>query len=351
MCPGTVWAMFGGSLKVLEIFGDSTDLGKAHGECCGPMIRKYLDDRIALSGQEDWAGGKADRDLILETAEETLEHHERYAEELYAEMVAMADAAGITPAEAVVVGGFTDLVDAVRTKVGKAPVEDNCTAVLNPRKGFFAQTWDMHASAGEFVMVLKLDPLVGPAAVVQTTAGCLGQMGMNEAGITIGINNLTSWGKTGVTWPFVVRKALEQTDLDSAVDAVMGADLAGGHNFMLMGPTGEAVNIEAMPEEHKITRSSDVPLVHSNHCLNQWTAEEEGERMPEHVESSNIRLQVGTALADDPGAFFADPRISRKVEESHEVGTCGAVHIEPTGRRMRAVWGVPGDHDWETFQL
>lgn len=343
--------MYGGQLKILEIFGDSRDLGRAHGECCGPMIRKYLEDRIALSGQEEWAGGSADRDLILETAEETLEFHERYAEELYAEMVAMADAAGITPAEAVVVGGFTDLVDAIRTKVGTAPVEDNCTAVLNPAEGFFAQTWDMHASAGEFVMVLKLDPLVGPAAVVQTTAGCLGQMGLNEAGISIGINNLTSWGKIGVTWPFVVRKALEQTDLDSAVETVVEADLAGGHNFMLMGPNGDAVNIEAMPNEHKIIRSSDAALVHSNHCLDRRTAREEGERKPEHIESSDLRFKVGRELADDPGAFFADPRISRKVEDMADVGTCGAVHIEPGARKMRAVWGLPGEHEWETFRL
>jgi isopenicillin-N N-acyltransferase-like protein len=75
-------------------------------------------------------------------------------------------------------------------------------------------------------------------------------MGMNEAGIGVGINNLTSYGKAGVTWPFVVRKALEQTDLDDAVSAVLDADLAGGHNFLVMGPDGVGVNIEAMPN-HK----------------------------------------------------------------------------------------------------
>jgi hypothetical protein len=43
----------------------------------------------------------------------------------------------------------------------------------------------MHASAGEFVVMLKLDPLIGPDVLVQTTTGCLGQMGMNEAGISV----------------------------------------------------------------------------------------------------------------------------------------------------------------------
>jgi hypothetical protein len=56
-------------------------------------------------------------------------------------------------------------------------------------------------------------------------------------------------------------------------------------------------------------------------------------------------------LANDPEAFFEEPLISRRVEELHDVGTCGAVIIEPGKRRMKAVWGVPGDHPWETFQL
>ena len=176
-------------------------------------------------------------------------------------------------------------------------------------------------------------------------------MGMNEAGISIGINNLTSLGKPGVTWPFVVRRVLEQTDLDAAVEVVTGAELAGGHNFLLMGSDGDAVNIEAMPSGQNVTRTSDTALVHTNHCLSDWTAEEEGERLPEHVESSNMRLDMAAELANDPEAFFGESLISRRVDDLHDVGTCGAVIIEPQKRRMKAVWGIPGDHPWETFQL
>lgn len=343
--------MYGGDFRVLEIFGDSADLGTAHGSVCAGMIRRYTEDRISLTAQEDWSGGVADRDLILSCADETLAHHERYSENLYAEMLAMAGASGLTPQEAVVVGGFTDLVDVIRSRVGVAPQEHNCTGLVNPGLGVLAQTWDMHASAGEFVIMLRVDPLVGPDAFVQTTTGCLGQMGINEAGIAVGINNLTSMGKPGVTWPFVVRKVLEQTDLDAAVDAVLSADLAGGHNYFLMGPDGEGVTIEAMPGTNKVTRSRDEPLVHTNHCISPETAAEEGRRQEVWVQSSNDRLRLGRALADDLEAFFAEPSISRRVDLPHEVGTCGAVIMTPSNRSMRAVWGVPGDHPWETFQL
>jgi isopenicillin-N N-acyltransferase-like protein len=343
--------MFGGDIRVLEVFGDSADLGRGHGSACAEMIRKYTADRINLTSQENWSGGEAGRDLILSCANETLPHHERFSENLYGEMLALAEAAGVTPQEAVAVGGFTDLVDVVRSRVGAAPSDHNCTGIVNPKKGVFAQTWDMHASAGEFVVMLKLDPLMGPDAFVQTTAGCLGQIGMNEAGIAVGINNLTSMGKFGVTWPFVVRKVLEQTDLDAAVEVILDADLAGGHNYFLMGPDGEGATIEAMPRNKRVTRSDSEPLVHANSCLYPETLAEEGKRDPEWVANSEERLRLGEELADDLEAFFAHPMISRRVEDMAEVGTCGAVIMEPGTLTMKSVWGIPGDHPWETFQL
>ena len=75
------------------------------------------------------------------------------------------------------VGGFTDLVDVVRAHDGWAPIEDDCTAVIDPENGVFAQTWDMHASAGEYVVILKLDPVSGPAPWCRPQPGASGRSG------------------------------------------------------------------------------------------------------------------------------------------------------------------------------
>jgi isopenicillin-N N-acyltransferase-like protein len=343
--------MNSGPLRVLEIYGGPAEFGRAHGSECKLMIRDYLDDRLGLSGDAAWSGRSAQADTVLSLAEATLSFHRDYSPELYVEMAALAEAAGITPAEAVVVGGFTDLVDVVRAHDGWAPIEDDCTALIDPAKGVLAQTWDMHASAGEYVVMLKLDPVSGPAAVVQTTAGCLGQIGMNEAGIGVGINNLTSIGKPGVTWPFVVRKVLQQTDLDSAIDAVTSAELAGGHNYLVIGPDGSGANIEAMPGTIRVTPVNDRPFIHTNHCLDEGTSLEEGERTPEHVTGSATRLERGSELAQDLDAFFADPSIARRASSPQDVATCGAVVIRPGEKRLDSVWGIPGDGPWESFRL
>ncbi|HZD24272.1 MAG TPA: carcinine hydrolase/isopenicillin-N N-acyltransferase family protein [Acidimicrobiia bacterium] len=88
--------------------------------------------------------------------------------------------------------------------------------------------------------MLRLAPAGKPRALVFTTVGCLGQIGMNDAGIAIGIDNLSAAdGQVGVTWLFVVRTALEQTSFDAALGAIIGADLAGGHNFLLFSADGQ----------------------------------------------------------------------------------------------------------------
>ena len=344
--------MHSGPLRVIELAGSPTELGRGHGEACGPMIRRYVEERLERATDQRWSGGGAvTREFILELADSTLAAHEAYSPGLHEEMVAMAEAAGITPGEAVVVGGFTDLVDLIRVRAGEAATEDNCTAVLDPANGVLAQTWDMHASAGEYVYVFRMSPDRGPASIVFTTAGCLGQIGMNEAGIAIGINNLTSWGKVGVTWPFVVREVLGRTDFDAAVDAVVSADVAGGHNFLVLGPDGRGVNVEAMPGHKEITTVTGSPFVHTNHCLAPGAVAEEAPRLQEAVESSDIRLKLATELARDLEALFAEPDISRHASNPEETATCGAVIMEPERRSRRAVWGVPGSVPWETLTL
>lgn len=343
--------MYGGQMRVLTLAGSPVEVGEGHGTELGDQIRSYLADRLQLSGDPYWAGRDAESDRILALANQTLPFHRDFDGDLYEEMTSLASAASISPAEAVVVGGFTDLIDLVRAEGGPSIEEDDCTAVVDADSAVLAQTWDMHASAGEYVVLLDIRPNVGPRALVQTTAGCLGQIGMNEAGIAIGINNLTAIGRPGVTWPLVVRKVLQQSTLDAAIKVVADAELAGGHNFLIMGPDGAGCNIEAMPGERKITRVETGAFVHTNHCLDPATAVEEGVRNEFAKESSVARLASGRQAASDLDSFFTDPVINRRASTPHDVATCGAVSMHPKSRTMRVVWGIPAEHPWELFDL
>ena len=126
---------------------------------------------MRLSANGSWSGRPATVEDAVALATRMLPAHRSFDPDLYEEMEAMAMAAGISPAEAVIVGGFTDFVDVVRAggATGLAE-EDDCTAVIVPDElaggaGFLAQTWDMHDSATEHVTMIRVAPDSGPGGI------------------------------------------------------------------------------------------------------------------------------------------------------------------------------------------
>jgi len=351
----------GRAIRVVAASGSPETVGQIHGARFATEIREYADDRIGRSPH----GTSLSRDDVIAIAERMLPAHEAYDPALFAEMVAMAGAAGISPAEAVIVGGYTDFIDTVRRVAGGDTVEDACTAVIVPDDaaggaGFLAQTWDMHATATPRIVMLDVEPRGGPRALVFTTVGTLGQIGMNEAGIAVGINNLTADdGGIGVTWPFVVRKALRQTSFDDAVRCVLDARLAGGHNFLIFSSDGRGVSIEAMPTVTYIEDLDYEPVAHTNHCLVAATRAVEGER-PDALQASSVdRLQhAPELLAQRPVTARAlmdltrDERsICRHPEPPFDYESCGAAIMRPATGDFWACWGVPAENDYEHFTL
>jgi isopenicillin-N N-acyltransferase-like protein len=348
-------------IRVLWVDGAPEEMGAAHGATYPEDIRGYAADRTLLAAEgTDW-----DRERTLELAERMLPPHEEYDADLYAEMLAMADTAGITPAEAVIVGGYTDFIDTVRSIAGGTAVEDSCTAVIVPDAlaegaGFLAQTWDMHATATPHVVLLGLAPARGPHSLVFTTVGTLGQIGMNEVGISVGINNLTTDdGQVGVTWPFVVRKALMQTSFDDAVRCVLDAPLAGGHNFLLFDRNGRGVSIEATSTVTHVVELDAEPVVHTNHCLVPTTKAVEGFRPIGLQLSSDNRLEQAAELlrarpvtAQALMALTRDERsICRRPESPFNYETSGAVIMRPATGDFWACWGIPADNEYEHHRL
>jgi isopenicillin-N N-acyltransferase like protein len=349
-------------LLVLTAGGSPEEIGRAHGSRFSADIRSYMEDRIELSR----TGTHLDRRGVLAIAEAMLTAHRAYDEPLYREMEAMADAAGITPAEAVIVGGYTDFIDAVRAIAHGTAVEDTCTAVITPDAesggaGFLAQTWDMHASATPHVFMFDIAPDDAPRAMVFTTHGTVGQIGMNDAGIAVGINNLTTDdGRVGVTWPFVVRKVLRQTSFDDALRCILEAELAGGHNFLLFDRNGSGASIEATSTVTHVEALSEQPLAHTNHCLVPRTQEVEADRPPSLQANSIARYLHATEALEASDEFTAaslmellrDERsICRRPEPPFDYESSGAVVMRPATGDLWAVWGVPSDHDFEHFTV
>ncbi|MCY4176791.1 MAG: C45 family autoproteolytic acyltransferase/hydrolase [Acidimicrobiaceae bacterium] len=372
-------------IRQLELAGSPEAMGHAHGKAHADEIRRYAHDRIELVAGGLWSGGPLKRGAVLELAEACLYAHEAFSPRLHAEMLSMASAARITPAEAIVAGGFTDFVDTVRAAAtGAHPVtvaEDDCTAFMVPASraegaaALLGQTWDMHDTATDHVVLARLRPDAGPAAVVFTTVGCLGQIGMNTEGVCVGINNLIcNDGGFGVTWPTVMREMLTRSSAAEALDVLLGADLAGAHNYLILDSTGVGFNVEAMPSARPVQPLGTVPLVHTNHATCLEALRFEGERDAGLMADSKHRLELAakllngsTSASAGTGAepFDAAPinveqlmeltrepgAICRRPDSRYRIETGGAVLMRPASSDFWACWGLPSENSYQHLRL
>lgn len=353
------------AIRILDLSGSPDEMGDAHGRAFADEIRHYTNERVDLVTAGSWSGGQMSRADVLDLAESMIPAHEKHAPELASEMHAMAAAAGISSAEAIVVGGFTDFVDTVRATIGgdhpDEVIEDDCTAFIVPSErcengqGMYGQTWDMHDSATEHVVLFRCRPDDAPASLVFTTTGCLGQIGMSELGVCVGINNLVATdGTPGVTWPQVVRAALGTTTAQRAKDVVLGADLAGGHNFCVFDGEGYGYSIEAMPTARPYSILGDEALVHTNHTLAPETTERQGHRDDSLQDSSVLRLAAARAFLDrrdltpeDLMELTRDPdAVCQTAREPYHIESSGAAVMRPSTLDFWACWGLPSHNDF-----
>lgn len=364
-------------IRTVKLSGTPYEMGYTHGNTYRDDVIRYAKERVSIVCEGTWSGGPMKSEEVLALAESCMPMHQEYAPDFVEEMDGMAAATGLTMGELLIVSGFTDFVDTVYATahpdkvqakepagVSRLPVDD-CTAFIVPDDvaedaGFFGQTWDMHDTATEFVILLELAPENGLSGLVFTTTGCLGQIGMNEAGIAVGINNLMGAdGQVGVTWPFVIRKVLQQDNIEDALNCITDAHLSGAHNYLLFDRTGKGYNIEAMSTAQHITPLEGEPIVHTNHCLAENTLAVAQPRPPALQESTEARLIQGRTLleqrpvtVDSLMALTRDPEaICTRAKPPFHVESCGAAIMRPKTGDMWAVWGLPDENEYEHFKV
>ena len=360
-------------IRVIKLSGSSYEMGFAHGERFRDEIRAFTEERVRLCQSMEWTGRELSREAVIALAEACVAEHHAYAPELIEELRGIADATNLTLAEMVINNGFTDFIDTIYNldeiaapAATPSLVADNCTAFMAPPSrsangnAFFGQTWDMHASATPYVILIHGEPDDAPSFLTFTVTGCVGMIGMNSEGIAVGVNNLMATdGQVGVTWPFVIRKILQQDNLDDALACLTGAKLAGAHNYMLMDKQGRGYEVEAMSTRHHVRELAGDTISHTNHCLIQKNLDVARDRPLASKNSSENRLRRAEELLskadltiDDLMALTRDEAaICTRPQPPTHVESCGAAIMSPSTGEFWAVWGIPADNEYERFVI
>lgn len=235
--------------------------GEVHGEVFRDDIRELAQIRTELI-QKAWMQAKPD--VIVEKATAHIPVLKSYDTDLFEEFDGIARAAGLSHESLLILNHYTDLRDLGITSTA---MEEGCS-ILHARYGqevLLAQTWDMHATAEPFVLMLYLPD---EKVWTLTITGCLALCGLSNSGLAVAINNLVmSDGRIGVSWPTLVRKMLRGGTVEGALEVLSQAPVASGHHYALADPgRSEAWEISGTASS-KVYDGTTSPYVHTNHCL------------------------------------------------------------------------------------
>jgi len=316
-------------------------------------------------------------DGLLAIAETHLPILKGFDAELYEELLGLAEGSGCSPAELVVLNQYTDIRDLAPEKwgdagtstalPGDADYDGGCTMLWSKTASgpVFAQTWDMHASAMPYVMMLRVPDAGGGDAYVLSLTGCLGMAGLNAAGLGIGINNLTSNDAVpGVVWSAIVRRALRESATDAARDMLLACKVGSGHHYLVCDETS-VVSVETSGQRRKVIFAGETSdFVHSNHCLDEEIAA--CNRVPEFSTTQDRQDAMRASLDSNPivsiedawqrlGSHDGYPRSictnMASPEAPHAAATCAGIAMDPKRRRLFAVAGFTHNVAPEEFSF
>jgi isopenicillin-N N-acyltransferase-like protein len=350
------------TLRILELQGRSpTARGEQHGETFKNEIHGIYDVRLRLMLQKT---DLSTEENVLALARHHLPVLERFDPGLATELDAIARAAGLTPAHLVVVNHYTDLRDlSLRDlrALGTSPAAADpggCSAwFVDGEHRLLGQTWDMHASATPYALLLIVTNDDGSKTALFTITGCLGMTGMTSTGVALTINNLNSLDATvGVIWPALVRKALAQPTAASSLALLQAAPIGSGRHYVVADGR-DVFGMETSGTRKKVIFEGQGPgaskngasYFHTNHCV-----DDEMKATARIMPGSTTLLRYQTLQARADGGrvprtaremfdAFADVGLSNdKPDAPDDVATCGAIVMDLKQKTALACQGIPG---------
>ncbi|MET3139441.1 isopenicillin-N N-acyltransferase-like protein [Undibacterium sp. GrIS 1.2] len=249
------------NLSIL-LTGSPRERGIAHGTALRASIQTFLADGIArLNHVASVPHDSATLKPLLSV------YAERIAAStplLWQEIEGLAEGAGISRDEAVLLQCRRELMGYSRILSG------DCTSLARsaPFAPVLAQTIDLTCEMQDQIQVLQLSgpDIAGGGARVLSFTGLLGYLGVNDAGLAVGLNLVLGgdW-RPGLPPYLAIRHLIDHAhNVGEAITILRDLPLASSRNFMLCDDS-RAVAVERLGDETRIIEGSSV--AHANHFL------------------------------------------------------------------------------------
>ncbi|KAI8651216.1 hypothetical protein NCS55_01365200 [Fusarium keratoplasticum] len=296
---------------IVNAFGTPYEIGFQHGQQAKDQVLgsiSYYGSLFESTCGLDWPS-------VREEATKYLDTLERLCPEYLEEIRGIAEGAGVTLLDIVALNVRTEINFGLFSDEPKLPIQlDGCTALAiksGHGPSFLSQNWDWVTRQGQNLIVYTVqqpDTDI-PRFTVVTEAGIIGKIGLNESGVGVCLNAIKARGVDHTKWPvhLALRKVLESSSRQSAIDELVSTGLAGSAHLLIadeFGATGlesTAKTVELLPADNQGV------VIHSNHLLLDHDGSEEHLWLLDSPQRSGRMQQLVTEeLSSKPALTASD---------------------------------------------
>ncbi len=198
---------------------------------------------------------------------------------------------------------------------GANPIDDGecTTAAAQPATTthggtLLAQTWDWQGDQRDACVLLRVHAPGEPSILTMTEAGMVAKIGINSAGVAVGLNLLRSQSdgrEVGMPVHVLLRKMLQAPSFAAARAVADMALPAGSSCVTLASAAGDLVSLELTPAGVAEVWPEDGLLAHANHCVDAAAGADECPHEPistsyERYDRAAELLQAAAGRIDVP---------------------------------------------------
>ena len=346
--------------------GTHREIGQQYGEACRDLIHQHRDLALdRLRAKLDITPDEAlDRTLWYRPS---VQHHAPFFDD---EINGMAEGSGISLAEAWLLQLRAEV--AIVTERGlDAEPGDECTsfAVLPDATAdgiaMVGQNADLPPFYREIGVVAEMVFADMPAILMLLPAGQVSYLGINDRGLGVGANFLTSDGwRTGFPRYLFSRLALTHDTVDAAIDTINGLHRASSRNLIMVDAQGTAADLETTPASTGRIDPRNGLLAHANHFASPEMQQEERARPANLANSRQREATMWRLLEERHGAL--DPSAMQQILRDRASGpdclcrhaddhpewdtmTCASIIAQPAEGRMWIAPGPPDQRDYTEY--
>jgi len=328
-------------IYTIDLTGTPKQMGEMHGEQFKTQIKELAEIRKHLISTflTDFKSQE-----IRELCQKQILFLKQY-DDLYLELEGISRSSGTTLEDLIILNNYTDMRDFTRNSLLSFS-DEGCSVVgVKSKNNFFVgQTWDMHASAEDYTLHMKIG-----GDHVLSLVGCLGLAGVNQKNVSVLINNLhCKETKIGLIWPALVRLILKANNAKEAIQSLTHHLPCSGHNY-LISDSEMMANFETTGKRFIKTNdiSSEGIIYHTNHYTSDL---KETENAARRSKTTDIRYSAikNYFEKNDYSSFqfknLTEDLLGGKVanavciarpskERPHDPSTCGGIAFDLKNRK------------------